>query len=126
MIDNVVLKLISVFQGGYINRGGEFIAHERANDYFNIAMCVDEEEVKCKVLEWFSRGAFKNQPYVTAKKNNEYHQFMLNGINGFLGTAFNESDIAIIYQHLGNNVNRMLCLEFVRSGYDISILEVHP
>jgi len=89
-----------------------------------IANCKDEFEVKCKVLEWFSRGAYKTEHYRTTKRNELYHNFMRNGINAFLGTNFNADDMAIIYTELGNGVNRGLCEQFINSGYDISVLKV--
>lgn len=47
---------------------------------------------------------------------------MLCGINAYLGTNFTEDDIAIIYQELGNRVRHTLTVEFVNSGYDMSVL----
>ena len=92
------------------------------NEYFILESCKDEREIKCKVLAWFSRGAHKTQHYNSKKKNNEYHQFMLDGINKYLGTNFDFEDMDIIYTKLGNDVNRPLCEKFVDSGYDMNIL----
>ena len=123
MIYQIVSELIQAFPNSFINRHGEFIAHDKGNSYFILKTCKDEEEVKCKVLEWFSRDAFKSEPFCTDKKNDEYHKFMLNGINKFLGTSFTERDMPPIYCKLGNNVNRKLCIEFIRSGYNMNVLD---
>ena len=88
----------------------------KENEYFILESCKDEREIKCKVLAWFSRGTHKTQHYNSKKKNNEYHQFMIDGIN------FNFQDMDIIYTELGNDCNRPLCEKFIDSGYDMNIL----
>lgn len=115
-------KLMSCFPNSFINYLGEFIAHGEANQYFILNNCKDELEVKCKVLAWFSRGAHKTAPF-SVRKNKELHQFMLNGINAFLNTTFTEDDMELIYTYLGNDVNRELCVKFIKSNYDMNILK---
>ena len=44
-----VMKLAKAFPGGFLNGQGEFIAHKKANEYFLMADCETELEVKCKV-----------------------------------------------------------------------------
>ena len=85
--------------------------------------CENEFDVKCKVLEWFSRGAYKTCPYHSNYHNEVFHNFMLNGINEFLGTNFTREDMAIIYQKLGNRVRHSLTEEFVNSCYDMELLK---
>ncbi len=120
---SVTKKLARAFPGGFINTGLEFIAHKEANEYFRLEDCESEFDVKCKVLEWLSRGAYKTCPFHTRLKNERFHNFMLNGINDFLGTDFTEEDIEIIYQELGNRVRHSLTEEFVNSGYDMEVLK---
>lgn len=115
-------QLMRSFPNSFINYQGEFIAHRDANQYFILDNCKDELEVKCKVLAWFSRGAHKTAPF-GARKNKEFHKFMLDGINRFLGTDFTESDMDLIYTYLGNDINRKLCVQFIESGYDMNILK---
>ena len=119
----MMMKLKMCFIGSFVNSMGEFIAHERGNEYFNLQNCGSETEVKCKVLEYLSRGAFKSIPYKTENSNKKFHDFMLNGINDFLGTNFTEEEIAVIYQKLGNGINRRLTYEFIDSGYDMRLLK---
>jgi len=123
MINNYVFKLMKSFPRSFINEHGEFIAHEKANEFFKLSTCIDEAEVKCKVLEWFSRGASKTECFDTKKQNKEFRMFMLNGINEFLETKFSAEEMSIIYQMLGNNVNRKLCEGFINSGFDIDLLK---
>lgn len=124
MEGEVTFKLIKCFKGSTINHNGEFIAHEKANVYFNLKTCKDELEVKCKVLEWMSRAAYKSQPFNSEKKNRELHEFIRKGINQFLDTKFTEDDMELIYTYLGNCVHRPLTIAFIESNYDMSILEI--
>ena len=120
---NITKKLAHSFYGSYINYNLEFIAHEEANEYFRLEDCETELDVKCKVLEWLSRGAYKTCPFNSNIKNERFHNFMLNGINDFLGTDFTEDDIEIIYTYLGNRCNHERTIKFINSGYDMSFLK---
>ena len=124
MVDSLVTrKLGRAFPNSFINTNLEFIAHKEANEYFRLDECNNEFDIKCKVLEWLSRGAYKTCPFNTNLKNEKFHNFMLNCINDFLGTDFATEDMAIIYQKLGNRVCHSLTEEFVNSGYDIKLLK---
>ena len=84
--------------------------------------CKNEFDVKCKVLEWFSRGAYKTEPYGTKRSNDEFHKFMRDGINEFLKTEFTHEDMEVIYTYLGNCCNHNLTIKFIESDYDLSLL----
>lgn len=102
---SIIKRLMSCFPRSFINQHGEFIAHQKANEYFILETCKTELDIKCKVLEWLSRGAYKAEPYRTGKANDAFHAFMLNGINEFLQTNFTHEDMCKIYIHLGNACN---------------------
>ena len=119
---DIILKLMRCFAGSTINQFGEFIAHEKGNAYFNLNNCKTELDIQCKVLEWFSREAYKSTPYRQNSKNEKYHEFMLNGINKYLGTEFKHEDMMVIYCELGNAVNHKLTIEFIQSDFDFSVL----
>ena len=122
MVDSLVTKkLARAFPNSFINTALEFIAHKEANEYFRLEDCENEFDVKCKVLEWLSRGAHKTCPFNSNIKNERFHNFMLNGINDFLGTDFTEDDMEIIYTYLGNRCNHERTVKFINSGYDMSI-----
>lgn len=124
MVDSLVKKKLAVaFPKSFINAALEFIAHKEANEWFRLEDCENEFDVKCKVLEWLSRGAYKTCPFNSNIKNERFHNFMLNGINDFLGTDFTESDIEEIYTHLGNRCNHEKTVKFINSGYDMSVLK---
>ncbi len=120
---SITRKLEIAFPRSFINPSLEFIAHKKANEYFRLEDCNDEFDVKCKVLEWLSRGAYKTCPFNTDLRNEKFHKFMLNGINVFLGTDFTADDIEIIYTYLGNRCNHKKTVEFINSGYNIAILK---
>lgn len=123
MVDwEIAEKLMRSFPDSFINQRGEFIAHAAANEYFILKNCQGEIDVKCKVLEWLSRAAFKTAPFSRAIKNTALHIFMLNGINTFLGTAFSPEDMDQIYTYLGNACNHAKTMQFVESGYDMAVL----
>lgn len=119
---DIELRLLNSFPRSYINMYGEFIAHEKANEYFILRNCADDLDIKCKVLEWFSRGACKTEPYKTHKKNKEFNDFMLNGINNFLGTNFSIEEMLQIYIKLGNACNHGNTIKFIQSGYNFKLL----
>lgn len=106
--------LVAAFPNSYINSRDEFIAHERSNQYIILSNCETPEDIMCKVLEWFSRPAHKTAPYSQEWRNRKFHQFMLDGVNAFLDTAFTEQDMANIYGVLGNAIRHDLTVEFVR------------
>ena len=121
---NVMERLMRSFPNSFINYMGEFIAHREANEYFNLVSCEDELHIKCKVLEWFSRGAHKTEPFSSKRKNKEFHEFMLKGINEFLGTRFTEDDMDYIYTYLGNAVNHQKTIEFItKANYNMSFFD---
>ena len=118
------LRLLKAFPNSFINCHGEFIAHKKGNEYFILKNCESELDVKCKVLEWFSRGAFKSEPYRRRKDlNDKLHKFMLDGINNYLGTNFTHADMLKIYCPLGNACNHSLTIKFIESGYDFDVLK---
>ena len=126
MVSQQVLnELFWAFPNAIINRNLEFVAetNRRVNSYFRLEDCESREDAAAKVLEWLSREAYKSQHYHVERKNKEVHEYHLRGINIFCGTRFSHDDIRIIYTKLGNRVNHKLTLIFIRSGYDMSVLE---
>ena len=100
----------------------EFVAHPRGNVYFVIGNCQNKLDVDCKVLEYFSRAAYKTEPYNSNYKNKEFHEYFLNGINKYFGCNFTEKDIELIYTYIGNACNHNRTVDFISSGFDMSVL----
>jgi hypothetical protein len=109
-----------------INHNGEFIAYRRGEAYFNISTCADETEIKCKVLEWLSRAAYKTAPFDSERENKKMWAFIQYGINKYLGTSFTADDFDEIYTYLGNRCNHAKTIRFIESGYDLNVLHEPP
>lgn len=114
--------LLNAFPNSFINDNDEFIAHERSNQYIILSNCETLEDVKCKVLEWFSRPAHKTEPYSQDWRNRKFHEFMLSGVNNFLDTSFSEEDISLVYDKLGNAINHQLTVEFMKHEMSVEWL----
>lgn len=121
--DSIKLKLLSCFEKSFFNEREEFIAHLYSNTYFIFANCETEMDVKCKVLEWLSRPAIKGRPYSSEWRNKKFRKFILDGINKFLETDFTEEQMEVIYTYLGNSIHHSRTIEFIKNGYDFSVLE---
>lgn len=143
-----IMKLQSIFEDSFINDELEFIAihyiylqsiygeyttinNKRirvpkkgvfVNLYFLTDNINTKNEVKCKVLEYFSRPAHKTM-YGSETTDNLIHQYILDCINQYLNTSFTEEDMSLIYTRLGNGIKRTLALKFIKSGYDLNILK---
>lgn len=119
----VMLALYKSFPGSFINSMDEFIAHEKGNQFFILSDCEYPEDVTCKVLEWFSRGASKGSPYSSEWRNRKYRKFMLDGINNFLDTNFSKEEMEEIYTYIGGACNHDKTLKFIESGFDMKVLK---
>lgn len=118
-------ELMACFPNSFINYQGEFIAHRKANVYFNLGTCETVLDVKCKVIEWLSRAACKGGPYRSDHTNEDFRKFMRKGINKFLGTSFTQDDMELIYTHLGNACHHSLTEAFVQNGYSLDLLRYY-
>lgn len=124
MVDwQTIQRLMNCFPNSIINHDMEFIAHVRANEYFILRDCKTELDIKCKVLEWLSRAAHKSQPFRRTADNDYLHDFMLKGINEFLGVCFTKNDMELIYTYLGNACNHRKTIRFIESGYNMNVLK---
>lgn len=126
-------RLKECFPHSFINRRNEFIGlfeykKHIVNSYFRLDNVLNELELKCKVLEYFSRPSFKgftfaDQPSRERRIGEEVYKYHLDGINKFLGVGFTANQIEEIYCRLGNGVNRKLCIKFIESNYDFRVLK---
>lgn len=121
-----VQKLSEIFDGSFINDHLEFIAVLNfrncfANQYFIVYDCETAIDVKCKVLEWFSRACFKTS-IGGAKVDSAFHKYMRDCVNNYFGTHFTDKDFEDIYVYLGNNINRKRTIEFIKSNFDFRVL----
>lgn len=120
--NQAVKRLMDAFPGSFINHCFEFIADIRINSYIRLDNVPDELILKAKVIEYFSRPAFKGEYFHSHSKNQEIYDFHLRGLNEFLGTNFSTEEIEDIYCKLGNGINRTLTLKFIKSGYNMQVV----
>lgn len=121
MIDEI-FNVMKCFPNSYINYNAEVILSDKGNMYFDSKVCYDKKDVVCMLLEWCSRPIAKGIVYSSDKRNREWQEGLLNGLNCYLGTQFSLEDMYYIYQELGNGVNANLTKEFVESNYDLSLI----
>ena len=123
MINEHVKKLLRAFPNSYINHNCEFIASNTGNQYFSLDRIHSLSVLQQRVISSLSRGACKAEPRSTKKKNNEFHTFMLNGINTFLETEFTHEDMERIYTQFGNGLNSLYCFGFVNDNFNMNIID---
>lgn len=79
--------------------------------------------IKTILLEQFSFFGCLVKKFESEKENDKFKQNVCNAINKSLNTSFDQKDMKIIYQNFGFGGNTQLAREFIRSGYDMSLLE---
>lgn len=121
MIDEI-FNVMKCFPDSFINPLGEIIISVKGNVYFTATNCKTKEDVICKLLEWCSRPMAKGQPYASEKRNDEWRESLIYGLNNYLGTNFTQDDMYWIYDKLGNRVNHELTLKFINSAFDLSLV----
>lgn len=121
-IPDYITRLMSIFNGSFINRINELILIPKTNLYFCLRNVESEFDLKCKVLECCSRDAVKSMPYPTNRGNKWYQDYVRENINIFLHTDFTREDMELIYQVLGNGIRHELTIKFVQSNYDLDML----
>lgn len=124
LMTDALAKLKKCFPQTKLLANGEVVVHIKGNQWFNLSTCKSSQEVSYKVLEYFSRGAYKTEPYRNRSDlTKKFHKYMLDGINEYLNTDFTEEDMELIYGKLGNGVNRSLTEEFFNSQFDMELLQ---
>ena len=114
-VQQLVDKALMYFPKSFVNSGNELIFEPTNNLYFWLEDIESELDFKCKLFAWLSRPISKGlSPYWSRK--------VLKSFNWLLGTSFTKEEIRLIYTYLGNGTNQSLCVEFVKSGYDLSLL----
>jgi len=100
----------------FINTQMEIIVEPKNNIYFRLEDVSDKAQMKYKVIAWLSRPACKG--------TSNYWQYRIrNIVNEYLGTNFDLEQMEAVYTRFGNGCNRDLCIQFIESDYDLSLLE---
>lgn len=108
-------KIRAAFPQSFVNMQNELIFSQRTNSYFRLEDVTDETQLKAKILEWLTRTAIKG----ISPKERKLH---FEGINKLLGTNFTMQEMTDIYTYLGNGIKHDLCVKFVESGYDMTLI----
>lgn len=128
-------KLKRIFKEGFLNDCGEFVIchpykgqswtgsvwNVYCNVYFNAETCNNGRDVQRKVIEYWSRDAYKSM-FGGPRLAEKIHKYIRDGINEYLGTDFDENDFELIYTRLGGGINRALAEKFVKSWFDLEVL----
>lgn len=118
-----VTNLMILFEKSFINCINELILIPKTNLYLLLDDVESELDLKCKVIEYCSRDAYKTMPYSSPQSNKAYQNNVRRHMNTYLGTDFTREDMELIYTYLGNRVNHDLTIKFVESNYDTNILK---
>ncbi|EJR11158.1 hypothetical protein ACS2BO_27345 [Bacillus cereus group sp. BceL305] len=114
-VKQLVNNTLCYFPKSFVNSGNELIFEPKNNLYFRLDDIESELDFKCKLFAWLSRPISKGlSPYWSKK--------VLKSFNWLLGTSFTKEEMRLIYTYLGNGTNKSLCIEFVKSDYDLSLL----
>lgn len=108
-------KIQAAFPQSFVNMQNELIFSLRTDSGFSLKDVTDETQLKVKILEWLTRTAIK----AVSPKERKLH---FEGINKLLGTNFTLEEMTDIYTYLGNGIEHDLCVKFVESGYDMTLL----
>ena len=117
-----IFNVMKCFPNSFINSNAEVILSAKGNVYFDSKVCYDKKDVACMLLEWCSRSIAKGVAYSSTKRNREWQEDLLNGLNRYLGTQFSLKDVYYIYQELGNGVDHDHTIEFVNSDFDFDVI----
>lgn len=111
----IINHALHAFPKSFINHNNEIILEPRNNVYFRLDEVESELDFKCKMFAWVSRPIAKGL-------NKHWAPRVLGSFNITKGTNFAKAEMETIYDMLGNDVNRKLCLRFIESNYDLSLL----
>lgn len=120
---NIIKKIMKIYPNSFINSEFELILVPKNNTYFCLADCETELDVKCKMFEFATRCACKDMPYKQLMRNIDFWGMNTVYFNKVFGTSFSREDMKLIYDRLGNGVNRELTVKFIERGYDMNLLK---
>lgn len=112
-------KLMSYFPDSFINRQLELILIPKTNTYFSLRDCLTKNDVISKVLMWCTRAIDKCEPYQQRKRNIDFYVENRDRLRKYLGSDIN---VRVVYNRLGNGINKELTHRFIESGFDMNLL----
>lgn len=112
----MISKALKVFPKSFIHRNNEIILEPRNNVYFRLDGVNTELDFKCKMFAWVTRPIAKGL-------NKYWAPRVLASFNELMDTNFTKDEMYLIYDRLGNDINRALTVKFIESNYDMGLLE---
>ena len=111
----MVQKTKKLFPKSFVNEKNELIFEPTNNLYFRLEDVKNELDFRCKMFAWLSRPISKGL-------NEQWSKKVLKSFNKMLETNFTKDEMRNIYTYLGNGTNESLCIKFIESNYDLSLL----
>ena len=121
ILESVRLAM-EIFPNSFINSNNELIFIPKFNVYTLLDDVETDEDFKVKLCEWLSRDCCCALRYSQQKRLKKYWQDNTNAFNQICGTNFTVEQMNYIYTYLGNGVKHELTRQFVRSGFDRSVI----
>ncbi len=122
-VRDAITDLSFLFENSFINENNELILVPITNLYFSLRNVKTIEDLYFKIIAWCSRDACKSTPFDTERQCDNYQAMVRGNINSFLGTNFNRDQWLDIYCVFGNGLHEEQCRKFIRSGFDLALLE---
>lgn len=118
-----VQKAMKWLNGSFINHNNEIILIPKFNVYTLLDDVNTDDDFKVKLCEWFSRDCCCALRYSQNKRLERYWEENTEAFNYICGTDFSVSQMEYIYTYLGNGIKHELAKKFVKSGFDLSVIE---
>ncbi len=118
-----VSKTLQYMEGSFINHNNEIIIIPKFNVYTLLDDVETDDDFKVKLCEWFSRDCCCALRYRYTKRLEKYYEDNIKFFNYICGTNFTKEDMNLIYTYLGNGIKHKLAQEFVKSGFNLLLIE---
>ncbi len=117
-------KIMRIFYDSFINSEFELIVFPKTNAFMSLTYrCESALDVKCKLLENCSRHCCITLGYEGNRRNKKMWQENTDRMNKYFNTNFSVENMELIYDKLGNGINRDLTIRFINSGLNINLLK---
>ena len=120
---DLVTKALHLFDGSFINANNELILNDKFNIYIILNDVNSDFDFMVKLCEWFSRDCSCALRYKSQSRLLKYYDDNIKKFNELCGTNFTLGEMDLIYCKLGGGIHRQLTKQFVKSGFDLSLLE---
>ena len=117
-----VQKALKHLNGSFINHNNEIILIPKFNVYTFLDDVETDDDFKVKLCEWFSRDCCCALRYSQNKRLERYYQENTDAFNFICGTNFTVEQMEYIYRYLGNGIKHELAKQFVKIGFDLSVI----